>query len=236
MSFFVFIFNTFLYQPLLNGLIFLYNYLNDFGLAIIFLTIIIKIILHPLGIKGIKAQKELSELQPKIKEIQKKYKDNQEEQMKQLLNLYKENKVNPFSGCLPLLIQFPILIALYRVFWYGLQPEQLNLLYSFISKPSKINTYFLGLVNLAQPNIFLAVLAGILQFVQVKMTTPQNNNQQKNSFNAYLQKQSLYIMPIFTIIILFRLPSAIGLYWIVITIFTIIQQYFIFKPIKLKNN
>ena len=116
------IFNTFLYRPLFNVLILFYQYVpgHDFGLAVIILTILIKLIFYPLGIKAIKSQKELSGLQPKIKEIQEKYKDNKEQQTKEVMALYKKERINPFSGCLPLLIQLPVLLALYRVFWRGL--------------------------------------------------------------------------------------------------------------------
>ncbi len=234
MSSFITIFNIILYQPLLNGLILLYEYLpgHDFGIAIIILTILIKFVLYPLGVKGIKSQKSLSELQPKIKEIQLKYKDNKEEQTKAMMGLYKEKKINPFSGCLPLLIQLPILIALYRVFWRGFQPEQMALLYSFVPDPGVINAFFLGIIDLAKPNLVLAILAGIFQFFQVKMVSPKTKSKKKQGagFSDRMQKQMLYFMPAFTIIILFRMPSAIGLYWVVVTLFTIVQQRFIFKP------
>jgi len=229
-------FNTILYQPLLNILILLYEYLpgNDFGVAVIVLTILTKVIFYPLGVKAIKSQKALSTLQPKIKEIQAKYKDNKEQQTREIMALYKREKINPFSGCLPLLIQLPVLIALYRVFWSGLQPEQMVFLYSFVSPPGVIDTTFLGIVNLANPNIVIALLAGIFQFVQVKMATskPKENEKKDSSFAGQMQKQMLYFMPAFMVLILFRLPSAVGLYWLTTTLFTIVQQYVILKKEK----
>lgn len=227
------VFNTILYRPLFNILVLLYEYLpgNNFGIAIIALTFLIKLIFYPLGIKGIKSQKALSTLQPKIKEIQQQYKDNKGEQTKAIMKLYKTAKVNPFSGCLPLLVQFPVLIALYRVFWRGLQPEQMSLLYNFVAPPGEINFIFLGIINLSQPNLVLAVFAGIFQFFQVKMSVSKikPNKKQKSDFSGQMQKQMQYFFPFFTILILFRLPSAIGLYWITTTLFTIIQQYFVFR-------
>ena len=226
-------FNTLLYRPLFNILVLFYQYIpgQDFGLAIIVLTILIKIIFYPLGIKGIKSQKALSELQPKIKEIQEKYKDNKEEQTKQLMALYKKAKINPFSGCLPLLIQLPVLIALYRVFWQGLQPEQMAFLYNFISNPGIIDPTFFGVIDLSKPNIIFAILAGIFQFLQTKLAAPKQKaeNKKDDSFSSHFQKQMQYFMPVFIVIMLFRLPSAIGLYWIVSTIFTIFQQYVILR-------
>ena len=220
----------------MNILILLYQYLpgHDFGLAVIVLTILIKVIFYPLGVKAIKSQKALSTLQPKIKEIQEKYKDNKEQQTKEIMGLYKREKINPFSGCLPLLIQLPVLIALYRVFWSGLQPEQMVLLYSFVPLPGVVDTTFFGIVNLANPNIVIAFLAGIFQFVQVKMATPKSKEDKKkdSSFAGQMQKQMLYFMPAFMVLILFRLPSAVGLYWLTTTLFTIIQQYVILKKEK----
>ena len=148
------IFNQALYLPLFNALVWLYNVIpgNDLGIAIIALTILIRFILYPLSKKAIQSQKAISQLQPKIKEIQKKYK-NKEEQAKAMMELYKKHKVNPMSGCLPILVQLPLLIALYRVFFNGLNPESLNLLYDFVSRPDSLNVVFLGLIDLSQRSI-----------------------------------------------------------------------------------
>ena len=150
MNIFVSAFNLILYQPLFNALVLLYQYLpgRDFGIAVIVLTILTKIIFYPFGTKAIRSQKNLQDLQPKLQEIQSKYKDDKEKQVKETMELYKREKVSPFSGCLPLLVQFPILIALYQVFWKGLQPEQMINLYSFVANPGVIDPSFLGLINL----------------------------------------------------------------------------------------
>ena len=170
-EFFISAFNIILYQPLFNALVLFYKYLpgNDFGIAIIVLTILTKLIISPFAVQGIKSQKVLQELQPKVQEIQKKFGKDKEKQAKALMELYKNEKVNPLSGCLPLLIQLPIFIALYRLFWNGFQAEQMQHLYSFISNPGVINTSFLGILDLSQPSVILAILTGILQLVQTKM-------------------------------------------------------------------
>ncbi len=229
------IFNQVLYYPLFNALIWLYNNIafHDLGIAIVILTILIRFILYPLSRKAIQSQKAMSTLQPKIKEIQKKYK-NKEEQAKQMMALYKENKVNPMAGCLPILVQFPILIALYRVFFTGLDPEKLNGLYSFVQKPESLNFIFLGLVDLSVRSITLAVIAGILQFIQAKMIMPKKDNSKKKEglkignldFSSLMGQQMTYFMPIITVFIALSLPAALPLYWIVITLFGIIQQHF----------
>lgn len=231
MGFLITAFNVILYQPLLNILVLLYTYVpgHDFGVAVILLTIIVKLVFYPLGVKSIKSQKALSELQPKIKEIQTKYKDDKEQQTKEIMALYKKEKINPFSGCLPILIQLPVLIALYRVFWSGLAPEQMSLLYSFVPFPGVIDSMFLGIVDLAKPNIIIAILAGIFQFIQIKKASPKTKINKKSGVSDHMQKQMQYFMPGFMVLILLRLPSAVGLYWLTTTLFTIIQQQIIFK-------
>jgi YidC/Oxa1 family membrane protein insertase len=233
MELFINAFNVILYQPLFNALVLLYEYLpgHDFGVAVIALTILIKFILYPLGTKGIKSQKALSSLQPKIKEIQEKFKGDKEKQAKATMELYKQEKINPLSGCLPLLIQLPILLALFRVFWRGFGTEQLGFLYSFIPHPGQIDTTFFGVMDLAEASIVLALLTGITQFFQTKMVTPKQKKNQKGTpdFSQMMQKQMLYFFPVFTVFILWRLPSAIALYWLVTTLFTIGQQYITLK-------
>lgn len=233
MGLFIDIFNTILYRPLFNILVLFYEYLpgHDFGVAVIVLTILIKFLFYPLGVKAIKSQKALSELQPKIKEIQDKYKQDKERQTKETMKFYQKEKINPFSGCLPLLVQFPVLIALFyvfKIFQGGLTPAELELLYPFVSCP-EINTMFLGIVDLVKPSMLLAVLAGIGQFFQTKMNIPKTklSKNKTSNFSGIMQKQMLYFFPVFTVIILFKLPAAIGLYWLTTTVFTITQQYFI---------
>ena len=216
------IYNFILYQPLFNVLILFYQYIpgKDFGVAVILLTILIRLVLYPLMTKSIRSQKILTELQPKIQEIQQKFKNDKQTQAKEIMALYKREKINPLGGFLPLLIQLPILIALYQVFWKGVLVEG-------------IDPTFLGILNLAQPSIILAVLAGICQFFQTKTMTPKaqkvKDGDKVGQFSNMMQKQMLYIFPIFTVFILFKMPSAIGLYWVVTSLFYIGQQYLIMK-------
>jgi YidC/Oxa1 family membrane protein insertase len=226
------IFNEILYRPLFNGLIFLYNIIpyHDLGLAIIILTIIIRFILYPLNQKAIKSQKALNDLQPQIKEIQAKHKNDRVKQSQALMELYKSNGINPASGCLPLLIQLPVLFALYRVFLDGLNPDSLKNLYSFVGRPEIINPLFLGLLDMAKSSYWLAILAGALTFVQSKMMAgPQTKTTGAGDFSSLLSKQMLYFMPILTVIIAWKLPAGLALYWIVITLFGIGQQYFLIR-------
>lgn len=230
-------YNLILYQPLLNALILLYQYIpgNDFGIAIILLTICIRILLYPLIVKSLRSQKILAELQPKILEIQTKYKEDKEKQVKEIIGLYQKEKINPLAGFFSFLIQLPILVALYQVFWKGLRPEEMANLYSFVPRPEIIDPTFLGIINLGRPSLVLAVLAGFSQFFQAKMSTSRfifNKGEQRGAmaqFSKMIQKQNIYFFPIFTILILLKLPSALALYWIVTGLFSISQQYLIFK-------
>ena len=236
MNFLIDFFNLILYHPLLNSLILLYQYLpgHDFGLSVILLTVLIRLILYPLMSQSLKSQKALSGLQSKIQEIQKKYSDDKEKQVKEMASLYQKEKINPFSGLILVFLQLPILIALYQVFWKGLRPEEMVNLYSFVARPERINPTFLGLVNLAEASLILAILAGIIQFFQTKLMLPQKEKKAEKTnpqFSDIFQKQMIYFFPVFTILILLRLPAAISLYWIATSLFSIIQQYFIFKKI-----
>jgi len=227
-------FKTIFYQPLFNALILFYKYLpgHDFGIAVIALTFLIRLILWPLTIQSIKSQKALSGFQSKVQEIQKKFKDDKDRQTKEMIELYQKEKINPFGGFFLILIQLPILFALYQVFWKGLQKEEIVYLYSFLRPIGEINPFFLGLINLSQANIVLAVLAGITQFFQSKMTIPSLKPQDKTSqFSDIFQKQMLYFFPIFTFLILWKLPSAIALYWIVTSLFSIFQQKFVLRNV-----
>ncbi len=237
-GFIVTFFDAILYFPMFNALVLIYNYLpgHDFGLSIIVLTILIRLIIYPLSVKALQSQRALQALQPKLHEIQKLYKDDKEKQAKETLEVYRREKINPFSGLLLALVQLPILIALYRVFWNGLKSAELVNLYHFVANPGHISALFLGGVDLSKPNIMYAVIAGILQFFQTKMLIPAPKDKAKSGdMAAMMQKQMVYLFPFVTIIILFNLPSALGLYWITSSAFSIIQQHFILKKIS-KNS
>lgn len=200
---------------------------GDLGLTIILLTVGIRILFLPLSLKTIESQKALKEISPKIEEIKTKLKNDTAAQSAAILKLYKDNKVNPLAGCLPLLIQIPILIALYRVFIKGITKENLVLLYSFISVPGAINQDFLGLLSVTQNSPLLTVLAGWLQFVQSKQSMSLQSVGGSNKELAAMSKQMLYFFPIMIIIIGWNLPAGLILYWITTTVFSMGEQYWI---------
>jgi YidC/Oxa1 family membrane protein insertase len=235
------LFHEILYRPLFNALIFLYQHITlaDLGLAIILLTVIIRFILLPLFYKSFKNQTIMQKLQPEIQKIQHDHKDNREKQAQALMALYKEHKVNPFSGFLMIFIQLPILIALYRVFITGLSDESLSDLYGFIVAPMHIDPLFFGGIDLAMPSMLIVVLAAIFQYWQGKISlakVDKSKKDQPKSIAVSMGRQMVFIGPLLTFIILRGLPAAVGLYWLTTSIFSICQQYYINKQVYGKNS
>lgn len=226
------IYNAILYQPLLNLLVFFYNVIpgHDVGIAIILLTIFIKVILSPFFVQSIKAQKRMQILQPKIDELKEKYKGQQDKLGPALMELYKKEKINPLSSCLPLLLQLPFLIAVYQVFSAGLSSGSLEMIYPFISNPGTINPVSFGLINLSHPSSVMAVLAGAAQFWQSKMMMAKRPNKSSaGGMAGQMGAQMTYIMPLVTIFIGTRLPAGLTLYWFLMTLLSALQQLLVFK-------
>jgi YidC/Oxa1 family membrane protein insertase len=218
-------------QWMINVLIALSHFLfNNFGLTIIALTLIIRFVLLPLTLRQLRATKAMSNLQPKLMELQKKYaKDKQKLAQEQML-LYKESGVNPAGCAIPMLIQFPIWIALYQaiVLALAVNPEALlNLSRYFYSwaiplASLPLNNSFLGM-NLALPNTIMAVVVGISMWVQQKMVTPTNQDPRM----AQQSQMMLWMMPIIFTFFSLSFPSGLALYWVVSNIFSIVVQYYV---------
>ena len=234
------IWNTFLYEPLINALAFLVSIIpgGDLGIAVIFLTIFVKLALFPLSQKSIKNQAAMNMLAPELEKI-KKSGGSREEQARLTFELYKKHKTNPFSGCLLVLIQIPIIFALYFVFLKGIKFDG-GLLYSFVHVPEHINTMFLGLIDVSQKSLVLAILAAVSQYFQAyfmpKLASSSGNTGSfQESFAKSMQMQMKYIFPVFIFIILYTdflgvsLSGAIALYWITSNIFAIGQQIYVNK-------
>jgi YidC/Oxa1 family membrane protein insertase len=222
-------------RPLYNLLVFLHNVIpgHDLGVAIIILTIIIRFILYPSSKKAIETQRAQLEYQPELDKIKEKYKDDKEKQTQETMAFYKKHKINPFSSCLPLLIQMPILIALYWVFRSSLSVDSFQLLYPFVHQPASLNTQFLGLVNLIRPEVYVfPILAGATQFLQSWMLLKRKKaekKEEKKDMMSVMSKQMTYIFPIITVLFAASLPAAISLYWITTNLFSIVQQYIIMR-------
>ncbi len=233
------VFHEVLYRPLFNLLIWLYNVIPgaDIGFAIIALTVVVKLVLWPLTQASLKSQKALQDLQPKLDELKAEHKDNKEALAKAMMELYSKEKVNPLSSCLPILVQIPILIALYKVLSDGLHAESLGALYQFVQNPGTIDAMFLGKMNLGERSILLAILSGIFQYIQTRMLISSRPPKQvqgapgakDEEMLQAMNKSMLYFMPVMTTVIGFSLPGGLTLYWVAMNVVSIIQQYFVFK-------
>jgi YidC/Oxa1 family membrane protein insertase len=223
-------FTAVLFQPFLNLLVAFYNLpLHDMGVAIILLTVLVRGALWPLTHKSLHTQRAMMELQPKLNAIKVEFKDDKEKQGKAMMDLYKNEKVSPMASCLPLLLQLPLFIGLYRALASGLASKSLNLLYPFVKNPGTISVMAFGFLDLSKPSIYLAVLAAVAQFFQAKMIQVQRPNpkldgSKDEDMTAMMNKQMLYMMPAMTLFIGWKLPAGLTFYWLLTTLFMIIQQ------------
>jgi YidC/Oxa1 family membrane protein insertase len=234
----VYLYQQIFYRPIVNLMIFFYNTIayHDLGIAIILVTLVIRLILYPFFHTGAKQQMLLQRIQPKIKSLQEKHKDDRDAQAKALMALYKEHGVNPFSGFLLLIIQIPILITFYYAIRSGIGTTQLTGLYSFVHAPANINLLFLGFINLAKPNFILIIAAALGQFLQARLAIYRNPAAGGGppSQAQKIAQQMAFIAPIMTLVIFYNFPAALGLYWFVSSIFSAIQQYFVNQHLQKK--
>lgn len=218
-------YHTFVYNPLLNLLVFFYNTIafEDFGLSIIFLTVVIRLALFPVFQKGAYHQTVIQKIQPELKKIQEIYKKDKIKQAEETMALYKKYKINPFMPFSLLLIQLPILIALYQIFLKSISSISADNLYSFIKFPEFFNLSFLGLMDMAKPSILMVGLAAVSQYFQARLSLPKIKNKELNQTEK-INRQMTYIGPVLTFFIFSKLPAAVSLYWFVSSIFSIFQQ------------
>jgi YidC/Oxa1 family membrane protein insertase len=226
--------NIVLYKPLVNILAFLISFIpgGDVGVAIILLTLLVKIALYPLSQRAIVSQAKMTLLAPELNKI-KAGGASKEEQAKQTFELYKKYKTNPFSGCLLILIQIPIIFALYYVFLRGLKFDN-GLLYSFVHTPVHINMLFLGILDINAKSLILAILAGISQYLQAHfMPKPPASSGQTGSFQESfaksMQVQMKYVFPFLIAFIAYNVSGAIALYWVTSNVFAVGQQIYASK-------
>lgn len=239
---FTYIWHTFFFDPVYNGLVFFIDVIpgGDVGLAIIATVIIVKTILLPLSIKAAKTQRIMREIEPKLKELKEKFKDKREEQAKAMMDIYKEAKINPLASIGLIFLQIPIVIALYFSVSKGggvtLPNINLDILYSFIAAPSVVNMNFLGIVDIAGKSLVLAVLAGVTQYFQVKVSMPAISPKDPNAapnfkddFARNMQLQMRYMMPVIIFFVAYAVSASIALYFFVSNLVAITQEFYIKK-------
>lgn len=230
-------FHTALFVPIYNLLILLVDKLpgGDLGLAVILVTLIVKIVTAPLSFSALKTQKVMKEIEPDLKQLRETYKDNREEQAKALFALYRERGINPLAplaSIVLLLIQIPILITLFFVFQSKLLIDGVDpaLLYSFVPPPEVISPLFLGFVSIAGSSIVLAALAGLAQFLQAWYAIPivkaAKDASMMDEFARVTSIQARFIFPIIMAVVSFT-SGAIALYFITSSLFAIFQEFWI---------
>lgn len=227
-----------LYQPMYNLLILIILLMphGDVGLAVILLTIIVKLILFPLTQRSIYSQLKMKEIEPELNAIKEKHKDNKVQQNKEVYALYKERKINPFSSCLLVFIQIPIIIALYLVFIRGFSGVAPATLYSFVHAPAQFNMHLFGIFDISKRSMVFAGLAGVTQFIQSKLMQGRQSKPYGDGMQAQLAKsmqvQTLYFLPIMIVFIAYRVSAAVALYWITSNIFTIGQELYTARKMR----
>jgi YidC/Oxa1 family membrane protein insertase len=225
--------NVLIFSPILNLSILLYAFMfKNFGLTIIALTIIIRVITYPLTVKQLRASKAMSTIQPKLQELQKKYARDKQKLSEETMKLYKEAGINPMGCVIPMLVQLPVWIALYQVILRALAatPEDLLALYPYLYSSSLIhsqvplNEHFLWL-NLTQPDryMILPVLVGGTMWLQQKMVTMPTTDPRQQSMNNMM----LLMMPMMFGIFTLQFASGLAVYWTLSNIIGIIMQYFV---------
>ncbi len=228
------LYNLLIYQPLYNGLIFLIDIIpwSDAGMAVILLTLFVKLILFPFSRKATLTQQKMKQSEPEIRKIKEQYQKNRQEQAKKMFDLYREKGINPFSSFFLILIQLPIIIALYRIFWGSDLPQiDESLLYSFITVPQNVNMVFLGLVDIALKSWPLAILVGLSTFFQMKLSMPVSapkpaapGQSFKDDLARSMSVQMRYFFPFVALFISYSLSGAVALYWLTSNLFAIAQE------------
>lgn len=230
--------NTLIYKPLYNILFILLAFApsHNVGIAVIILTILVRVAIYPLTLKSIKAQRAMKEIEPKLKEIKEKNKDDKQKQAMLTMELYKKENISPMSGCLPLLIQIPVISTLFFVL-KSIGTVDTTLLYSFVHSDFIPNMSFLGL-NLGAKSILLAILVGITQYLTTRFSLGKpkkevRDDKEKVSFQEDFQRSMQlnmrYMLPVILAFTAANLPGAVALYWVTSNIFSIGQELWVTK-------
>jgi YidC/Oxa1 family membrane protein insertase len=214
-------------KPLGALLKLIFDLTNNYGLSIILFTVVVKLLTIPLTLKQTRSVREINEIQPELKKLQEKYKNDKEQLNVKILELYKKHKISPFGGCLPLLIQIPILVGLFAAL-----REPAKYVFESEAVYKTIDTGFLWLSNLAKPDPFLwglPLLAGLTTYLSsATMSTGAPTDQN--------QKIMTYFMPIMIFWWGIKLPAGLTLYWVISNVFQTVQQLAIRGPrVKLKE-
>lgn len=232
-----YLYHTFFFDPLYNSLVYLFQVLPwaDAGVIVVILTVLVRAILYPLSRKAVLTQVKMSELNPDLEKIKEKFKNKPEEQARETLKLYREKGVNPFSGILVIIIQIPIILALYQIFLHFPTVDK-SLLYTFVSAPDFINTKFLGLIDISKKNVLFALLAAVTTYYQFQISMKGQRKPTGETFadnlTRNMQSQMKYVFPVIVFFIAYSISGVIALYWFTTNLFSIAQEIFVRRTAK----
>ncbi len=228
------------FDPIYNGLVFFIDTIpgGDVGVAIICIVVVVKTLLLPLSVKAAKTQKIMREIEPKLKEIKEQHKENREAQALAMMAVYKEAGLNPFASIFLMLLQIPILFALYYSVYNGggiaLPEINTGLLYSFIANPAVVTMNFLGVIDITGKSFLLAVIAGVTQYIQFSLALPalppKKEGEEpnfKDDFMRTMQLQMRYVMPVIIGVVGYVISAAIALYFVVSNLMAILQELYV---------
>lgn len=229
------LFNAAFYDPIYNALVAVVALIpgSDVGIAVILITIVIRLVLLPFSLSAARTQRGMKMLEPRLKELKEKHKGNKEQEAIETLALYREAQVNPFASIAILLIQIPVLLALYFVFFYEPFPTiNTEHLYSFTPVPLSASLMFLGLISVAGKSIVLAFLAGVTQYLQAHLALagtmkPSSEKSMQNDFQRVMGLQLKYVFPFIIGVISYTTSGAIALYFITTNIAGSLQELYI---------
>ena len=229
--------NNFFYEPLYNLLIFFANIApaHSIAIAIILLTVLVKIVLYPLSKRALMSQLELKKLEPELNAIKAEFPDKTVQSQK-TMELYKKHKINPFSGCILIFLQLPFILALYRVFIKGFVLDEARL-YSFVHFPPTFTHGLFG-INLDAKSVILALIAGVSQYFLGKFSSARttsaggNNEGFAGAFSKSMQMQMKYVFPFLIAFIAYQVSGAVALYWIISNIVTIGMEWHLQKKMN----
>jgi YidC/Oxa1 family membrane protein insertase len=237
------VFHSVFYNPIYNALVALVALVpgSDVGVAIIILTILIRLILLPLSLSAARTQRVIKDLEPRIKELKEKHKGDREKEAVETLALYRESQVNPFASVITVFIQIPVLLALYFVFLYEpFTTVNTELLYAFTPTPDAISLEFLGILSVMSKSLVLAVLAGITQYFQAILAlqgtlknAPTTGIQ--GDFQRVLQSQLKYVFPFIIGTISYTTSGAIALYFITTNLAGALQEWYVRRMLTLQE-
>ena len=240
------LYHALFYDPVYNGLVFLIAIVpgGDAGIAVILLTILVRLLLFPLSLKATRTQLLMRRLEPELKRLREELKGKKEEQARRVMTLYREQGVNPLSMFLFMVVQILFIFALYFIFWKGGLPDiRANLLYAFTPAPERVSMLFLGFIDMLDPAplvlAVLAALAGGTQFFQTRLSlppaapaTPGARPSLKEDLARSFNLQMRYLLPLVIVVVAYTVGTAVALYFTVRNMVSIGQELYVRRTLK----